>query len=442
MKIKFSLLYTICLALLTLLPYNARAAAVVDIFGAAEQIVNVSIASPLLAPNTMGKANSLKLDAAIKDNLSYLPFMQLTNEKSILGGTVLDGWQAETVDFKRFQIAGSDLLITQAWPNGEANGSSVEIRVFETFSGSFIFGNAYSNVREAEIYNVADKFCADLMETLTGNGNFFKATLAFAKDRGTESRDIWIVGPTGRDLKKITNLAGLAMSPSWSPDGRYIVFSHLNLETHGLGVWDRLSNKVTRIRFPGNTVIGPSFMPDNKVAVGLSTSGYPDIFLLDYKFNREKPLEQTASINVSPTFDATGTKMAFTSSRLGGPQVFLKDLTTGSVRRVSMEGGYNTEPSISMDGTLVAYTRLTSAGHRIFVQDLLTGQEKQVTFGPGNDEHPAFAPDNYFIAYTSTISKGKSIIKLVTRHGGTPKTIPTGTGSVSFPRWGKIPEGK
>ncbi len=440
MKFKF-LMHASILCIYTLIcPLLAQAATVIDIYGAGQQIVNVSLAAPLLAPNQAGKSNSVKLDAAVKENLSYLPFMQLTNEKSILGGTVLEGWQGGSIDFRRFQIAGADLLITQAWPNGESNGSSVEIRVFETYSGEFIFGNAYSNVREAEIHLVADKFCADLMQSLTGNGDFFRSTLAFAKDRGNTNRDIWIVGPTGRNLKKITNLSGLAMSPSWSPDGRYIVFSHLNMETHGLGVWDRVANKVTRIRFPGNTVIGPSFMPDNKVAVGLSTSGYPDIFLLDYKFNRERPLEQNSSINVSPTFDATGTKMAFTSSRLGGPQVFLKDLTNGLVRRVSMNGGYNTEPSISMDGTLVAYTRLTSAGHRIFVQDLLTGQEKQVTFGPGNDEHPAFAPDNYFIAYTSTVSKGNSQIKLVTRHGGTPKTIPTGSGSVSFPRWGKIPE--
>ncbi len=418
---------------------TAHSAAIIDIFGAGQSIVNLSVAAPLTGP--MQEANDLgkSLENAVINNLSYLPFMRITKDDAILGGRLLNGWKAETIDFKRFQIAGADLLISQYWPNSDSSGSTVEMRVFETYSGNFIFGNSYAQVTPDIIDKVADQFCSELLENLTGNGSFFKSTLAFAKDASEVKRDIWLVSPTGKNLQRITNIEGLAMSPAWSPDGRYVVFGHLNDATHGLGVWDRLANKVSRIRFPGNTVIGPAFMPDNKVAVGLSTSGYPDIFLLNYKFERERPLEQTTAINVSPSFDATGKKMAFTSSRLGGPQIFLKDLTNGVVTRVSMNGGYNTEPSLSPDGTLVAYSRLTDLGHRIFVQDLLTGQERQVTFGPGSDEQPSFAPDSYFIAFTSSRG-GQKQIYLTTRHGGDAKKIPSGSGSVSFPRWGVIPE--
>ncbi len=418
---------------------TARAAVVVDIFGAGQNIVNLAVASPLTAPNEMATNYGARLETAINENLSFLPFMRLTQDAAVLGGRVLSGWQAETIDFNRFQIAGADLLITQYWPDGDSQNDDVEIRVFETYSGQFIFGNSYANVNDNNLYDVADRFCSELMETLTGNGSFFEATIAFAKDGGGNQRDIWLVSPTGRELRQITDIEGSAMSPAWSPDGRYVVFSHMNDSTHGLGVWDRLSNNVNRIRFPGNTVIGPAFMPDNRVAVGLSTSGYPDIFLLDYSFERERALEQSPAINVSPSFDSTGTKMAFTSNRLGGPQIFLKDLTNGVVSRVSMNGSYNTEPSLSPDGTLVAYSRLTDQGHRIFVQDLVTGQERQITFGPGSDEQPSFAPDSYFISFTSTRS-GQQEIYLTTRHGGDAKRIPTGSGTASFPRWGLIPQ--
>lgn len=424
---------------LSIQSYTAKAAVVIDIFGAGQNIVNLAVAAPLTAP--LQKANNLglALDEAIKENLAFLPFVKLTNEAAVLSGIVLNGWYGEEIDFKRFQIAGADLLVTQAWVAGDGEGSTVEMRVFETFSGQFIFGKAYSGVKKDAIYKVADQFCSDLMVALTGRGEFFKSTLAFIKDVNPTKKDVWTVRSTGRDLRKITDLNGAALSPAWSPDGRYVVFSHIDDATHALGVWDRLNNKVTRIRFPGNTVIGPSFMPDNKVAVGLSTSGYPDIFLLDYKFERERPLEQTAAINVSPSFDATGKKMAFTSNRLGGPQIFMKDLTNGVVRRVSMNGNYNTEPTLSPDGTLVAFTRLTDQGHRIFVQDLVTGREKQVSFGPGRDEQPSFAPDSYFIAFTST-RNGQSQIYLTTRHGGDAKRVPTGSGNASFARWGLVPE--
>lgn len=428
----------LALALCLLCARGVWAVTMVDIYEPGQNIVNMAMATPLTGPSKAATGLGADLHKAIELDLSFLPFMRLTSPGAVLGGTTLADWQGPQLDFKRFQIAGADLLITAYWPQGDGRNSTVELRVFETFSGKFVFGNAYAGVTKDEVSNVADRFSADLMEALTGSGDFFRSTLAFARSSGPKKRDVWLVKPTGKELRQITNIEGTAMSPAWSPDGRYVVFSHLDDSTHALGVWDRLTNQVKRIRFPGNTVIGPAFMPDNKVAVSLSTGSYPDIFLLNHKFERERPLEATGAINVSPSFDATGTKMAFTSSRLGGPQIFLKDLATGAVRRVSMNGGYNTEPSLSPDGTLVAFTRLTDSGHRIFVQDLVTGRERQVSFGPGRDEQPSFAPDSYFIAFTSNRS-GQKQIYLTTRHGGDPKLVPTGPGEVTFPRWGKIP---
>lgn len=430
------------LSLLAFLVLSTQASAnmTIDIYGPGQNIVNLAMASPLKPDASQATALGAKLHKAIEENLSFLPFMRLADPNGVLGGTVLAGYQAPNVDFKRFQLAGSDLVITAGWPRGDGENSTVELRLYETYSGKFVFGNAYAGVKDAEIYDVADRFCSDLMKALTGRGDFFLSTLAFAKNgSGKYQRNIWITKPTGRNLKQITNIPGQAMSPSWSPDGRFVVFCHMDDSSHALGVWDRLKNQVQRIRFPGNTVIGPVFMPDNKVAVSLSTGKYPDIFLLNRSFQKERAIEESGAINVSPSFDATGTKMAFTSSRMGSPQIFMKDLGSGAVTRVSKFGSYNTEPTMSPDGTLVAFSRLTDSGHRIFVQDLVTGIERQVTFGPGSDEQPAFAPDSYFLAFTSNRS-GQKQVYLMTRHGGDAKRVPTGPGDASFPRWGMIPK--
>lgn len=421
----------------TLAVRAALGAVEIDIYGPNENIVNLGLADAL-GPEPGKAATNLgpKLNKAIRENLAFLPFMRLVRPEAVPGGSVLATWKAPGIDFKRFQLAAADLLITAGWPGGDGENATAELRLYETFSGKFLFGNAYSGITEAGLQDVADRFCADLMKALTGHGDFFLSTLAVVKSgKGRHRKDIWTVKPTGRNLRRITDLPGTAMSPSWSPDGRFVVFSHMDDRTHALGVWDRSTNQVQRVRFPGNTVIGPTFMPDNRVAVSLSTGKYPDIYLLSRTFRRERTLESSPAINVSPSFDATGTKMAFTSSRHGGPQIFLKDLTTGAVTRVSRQGAYNSEPSLSPDGTLVAFSRLTDNGHRIFVQDLLTGIERQVSFGPGNDEQPAFAPDSYFLAFSSTRG-GKRQVYLTTRHGGDPKLVPTGSGDAAFPRWG------
>ena len=420
---------------------SAQAALRVDIYGPGQNVVSLALASPLLGPNKEATSMGHGLQSLVQQNLSFLPFMRLTDPKAVLGGTLMGGYEPPALDFKRFQLAGADLLVTAFWPDGDSGSKTVQMRVFETNTGGRLFGKEYSKVTTKELPEVADRFCADLLEALTGNGAFFRSTIAFTKSAGKMSANVWLTKPTGRDLRQITNIQGKAMSPSWSPDGRFIVFTHIDAKSHALGVWDSSSHKVSRIRFPSNVVIGPSFTPGNKVAVSLSNGNYPAIFLLNHAFKKERMLEGGNCINVSPSFDSSGSRMAFTSSRLGGPQIFMKDLGSGSVTRVSMNGGYNSEPNISPDGTLVVYSRMTEYGNRIFVQDMVTGEERQVTFGPGIDQHPSFCADSYFIAFTSSRGGGRNIY-LTTRHGGDAKKIPTGGGSASFPRWGQGGEKK
>ncbi len=420
-----------CLLCLLYLQGLGHSAVKVDIYGPGGNMINLAMATPLSGPSTAAGGLAPQLQELVEQNLAILPFLSVTKKSAILGGTVLEGHDSPNVDFKRFQIAGSDILVTTFWPSA----GTVQMRAFETGNGNNLFGKEYPNISAEQLPEVADLFCADLLEKIIGSGDLFRSQLAFIRDSGKLRSDVWAVKPNGRGLRQISHLDGKALSPSWSPDGRFVVFTHIDDRSHGLGVWDRSSGSVQRIRFPGNIVIGPTFTPGNQVAVSLSNGPNPDIFLLNHSFQRQQALEENNSINVSPSFDRSGTKMAFTSNRLGGPQIFLKNLNSGSVHRVSVNGTYNSEASISPDGTLVAYSRMTDFGHRIFVQDLTSGVEKQITFGPGSDEQPAFCGDSYSIAFASTRGGGRKIY-LTTRNGAAPKQINTGGGVVSFPRWG------
>ncbi|UZP69184.1 translocation protein TolB [Desulfovibrio mangrovi] len=417
----------------------------VDIYGPGQAALNLTTTEPL---GTAGAAGPIipappmggELKSLIDRNLYFLPFINIVEGSAILGGNKPAGYKTPDVDMRRYQLAGVDLIVTAGWPTPvPGKAPSVELRVYEVLSGKLVLGKAYYDITPEILPRVADRFCADFMKALTGRGDFFLSTLAFVKKAGKRQKDIWSVHPTGRDMRQLTKLPGLSLSPSWSPDGRYIIFSHISDRYHSLGVWDRLTRRVQHIKFPGNTIIGPTFLPNNKVAVSLASGGNPDIYLLNHVFKKESTLVENWAIDVSPSFDATGTKMAYVSSRRGNPHIFLKNLKTGSDERVTREGNYNTSPSISPDGELVAFSRMINGGHRIFVMDLVTGREKQVTFGPGTDEMPSFAPDGYFLAFSSTRS-GQNKIYLTTRHGGEPRQVPTGDGEASMPTWGFVPE--
>ncbi len=473
-----SFVFAACLALVVLFSaqtLRADETVLIDIYGPGQSKLNVALARPLASNGNLGgnattvvvtDANATDtvvhviapadddmsqvvppeagtLQKLISDNLSYLPFISLVPGAEILGGDSPGGYSSPHVDFRRFQLSGVDMLLTTGWPQPvDKGGYTVEIRAYEVFSGRLIIGKAYHDVTAKQLPDVADKFCGALMEELTGRGEFFRSTLAFVqRDKKGADKHIWTMHPMGRRLTQVTTLKGMSLSPVWSNDGRYILFTHLGSRYHSLGVWDRTTGEVHTVKYPGNTIIGPAFTPENKVAVSLASGGNPDIYLLNHSFRKEKVLVQNWAIDVSPSFDRQGRSMVFVSTRLGNPHIFLKDLETGAVRRVTYEGTYNTDPSISPDGELVVFSRLTRAGHRIFVHDLVTGKERQISFGPGNDEQPAFAPDGYFVAFSSNRS-GKYRMYLTTRHGDSPRMLDTGEGEAFFPAWGLVPDGK
>ena len=414
-------------ALLLFLAASALAAEGITITPPDQRLTRVVLTKP------MGNGGNMEaLNAAVTQNMRILPFVELMDPRGIPGDGAVTSPTAQGIDFKRFLMAGVNLMVTTNW----VSSSQVEMRAFEVSEGRFLFGNRYDVASGSEgAADVADKFCADFLDSVIGNGNFFRSTMAFVKSAGPNKKDVWSVKPNGRFLQKLTDIKGEALSPAWSPDGRFVLFTSIDLRSHGLGVYDTGSKSTQRIKFPGNTVIGPCFMPDNRVAVGLTDGRNPSIFLLSRTFQKESKLEASSGIDVSPSVDASGRLMAFTSNRAGGPQIFLKDLSSGSVRRVTMNGTYNTDPSISPDGTLVAFARQMGGGHRIFVLDLRTGQERQISNGPGSDEEPAFAPDGYFVAFMSSRSGAKRVY-FTTRFGGNPTLLPTGPGDAGFPAWG------
>ena len=172
---------------------GAQAAMRVDIYGPGQNIVNLALAAPIKGPSVEANSMGTDLQKIVQENLSFLPFMRLTDPRAVLGGVVLPGYEPPSLDFKRFQLAGSDIVVTTYWPEGDSGTRPVQIRAFETNTGGRLFGKEYPKVTSKDLPEVADRFCADLLEALTGNGAFFRSTLAFVKKTGKMSANVWLV---------------------------------------------------------------------------------------------------------------------------------------------------------------------------------------------------------------------------------------------------------
>jgi TolB protein len=405
----------------------------IDIHGPGQKKINIFLAGPTTFTGGAATAPWSDIPRLTNGYLSFLPFLTIVPGKNILGGAEPGGYQASQIDFRKYSLSNVDLLMTSAYEARPGAQGRIELRVYEIFTQRLVLGRAYMIDDEKQLDQAVRRFCSELMEALAGNGEFFRSRLAFVRKDG-ENKEIWSVTPFGTALTQLTSLSGLNLNPSWSRDGRSMVFTHINSGGHRLGHLDLTSGVATLKRVPGNSCITPVYAPTGELVVSLDIKGNPDIYLIDGEGKVRRSLVENWAIDISPSFDAKGEKMAFVSSRFGNPHIFLLDRAAGEVRRVTYEGKYNTAPSLSPDGTYIAFARMLPEGHRIFLMEVATGRETQITFGPGNDESPAFASDGYFLAFSSSRS-GEYRIYITNRFGEDPKMVPTGSGAATSPAW-------
>ncbi len=415
-------------------PVLAEEAMRIDIYGPGQKQLNLYIAPPQPSDPEMPRPKEIGiLEQTLSKNMGFLPFIHQMAAGDILGPKALSGTTAADIDFKRFNLSQTDLLLTSSWRRKKDGVLQIELRAFEVFARKRLVGRGYTITESYQLVEAVNRFCAQLMKELTGRNSFFRSTLAFVR-KNDGHKEIWTCTPQGYKPRQITNFQQYCLSPTWKWDGSSLACTLVGQDRHELIIWSAKNRKLRHVLLPGNTIISPAFHPDGRLFISIDRYGNPDIYSLNEDFGIEQVEVENWGIDISPQFEAAGKKMVFVSSRLGNPHIFLLDLETRKIRRISYEGKYNTNPDISPDGRYIAYSRLTPDGHRIIVYDLKTNQERQVTSGPGNDEDPAWGPDSYFLAFASNRS-GKYRIYLATRQGDETQLIPTGPGEATAPAW-------
>lgn len=405
-----------------------------------QNALNITISPPLfLGANDTQSPEAKQIVEhfyrVLKNNLNFLPFLRSISIDEVIGGAQVKGVTFNSIDFKRFVLSKVDILITIGWDLLKNGNIKIEVRAFDVYSPFMMVGRGYVLNGIDQVYDAANKFCSLFMKKLTGKDGFFTSKIAFVKKDGNNTKNIYISTPQGYGLTKITELDGIIMSPSWSYDGNFIIFTYISNRKHKLLIWSR-DGKLREILVPGNTIISPTFHPNGNIVLSSDINGNLDIYSLDNNFKIKEKLVQSWAIDISPDFDNTGKKMVYVSSIYANPNIFLYDFEKKITKRISYIGNYNTNPDISGNGKYVIYSTLTEKGHRIVICSLDTLEEKIITNGPGNDENPTWGPDDYFIAFTSNRS-GQYKIYITSKEGTPPVLVNTGDGEIGSIAWSK-----
>lgn len=179
---------------------------------------------------------------------------------------------------------------------------------------------------------------------------------------------------------------------------------------------------VGEVGFFGETVAAVSERSGNKEIVTVPLGGGPVV-----------PQTRNGSLNLSPAWDSTRSRLAWTSFRKGNADVWTKDLRSGQVLLASGSAGLDISPAFSPDGRTMAVARSEAGDTDIFLVDALTGKVlRQLTDTPGIDVSPHFSPDGRRLVFSSERSGGSQIYEIPVE-GGTARRVTTMAGFFTDP---------
>ncbi len=307
------------------------------------------------------------------------------------------------VDYQNWRQVGAQWLIKTEYSVLEkAKGYVFIFRLYDVVNKRLLLGKRYRTSRDL-LRKTIHRFADEAVMQLTGKRGIAETQVAFLNQESA-GKEIYLVDFDGYNLRRVTRDHAVNLSPAWSPDANWIIYTSYAARNPDLIMIDASGKKrQTLHRLPGLNA-APAWSPDmQKIALVLSKDQNSEVYIL----NRDRQLKRLTrhfNIDTSPAWSPDGKKIAFTSDRsgTGAPQIYIMDSVKGDqskVTRISFGSSYNDNPAWSPNGDQIAYTSRVGKRFQIRIYDLNTRQSQVVTKGSGSCEQPSWSPDGRFIIY-------------------------------------------
>jgi TolB protein len=364
--------------------------------------------------------------------LDFTGYFKLLDRGSFLYDPRTGGITLTDLNFANWTTVGAELLITGG-VQVQNDELTLEMRLFDTFKKTLVVGKRY-NGRIEDQRAMVKRFCAEVIQALTGNAGIFNSRIAFAS-KSNGKKEIYACEFDGSNVQRLTSRNSISSFPNWSWDGRHLAYTTFIGNTPcRIIVRDLQTNLETNFDFK-STQIAPAWVPGRfELAATLTIAGDPEIYLLTGGGKVIKRVTHSSGIDVEATWSADGKKMAFVSKRSGTPQIFVQEMETGRIYRVTFQGQYNTQPSWSPKGDRIAYSSLEEGQINIYTIDTEGNHPIRLTYNQGDNEAPAWSPDGSLIAFISS-REGQARVYVMTAIGTDQRRLLVLPGEQSQPKW-------
>ena len=348
------------------------------------------------------------------------------------------------VRFKDWRLIKAEALVVGQIKSIGSNRFEVRFQLFDVFHEKQLAGYRWQ-VERGNLRQVAHQASDHIVKTLIGKEFAFDSRIAYVTVEQVASKGpvyrLMVADSDGHDPKQLVESSDVILSPSWSPNGRYLAYvSFENARediTTKIIVQEIATGKREKVVEAEGTNQAPAWSYDGKkLAMSLSVDGNQEIFVMDLKNRSLERLTYHTSIDTSPSWAPNGRSLVFTSDRSGRPQIYRIPVSGGKAARVTFEGRENMRASFSPDGKNLLMVTNSGNGHQIGVFSISNKSLRILTSGPF-DESPTFAPNGSMVLYAAKRS-GRELLEFVSVDGRARQVLRFQRGSVHSPAWSPL----
>lgn len=220
---------------------------------------------------------------------------------------------------------------------------------------------------------------------------------------GTPTSDgVYVLHPRRSEIHKVYDripyFRNESTSVAWSPDHTKVAFEAGGEYAENIFVWNRNSRRVRRITSQAGRETHPSWSPDGRrlVYVHEPDSGAADLFVVRADGSRRRPLTRDAASQYTTEWSPDGSRIAYASS--SGLFVIRPD---GSHRIRLTRRALDQHPAWAPGSQRLVFSRIRVGGRGAFLAVIhRDGSDlRKLTDSRGRDQEPEWAPDGSRIAF-------------------------------------------
>lgn len=363
--------------------------------------------------------SSLEMSDLLNKDLDFSGFF-ITAPASLIDRELLDeGVEKGEVKFASWRSIGIDIVCKGrvSVANGEL---TLEAFVYDTLDGSMVLAKRYK-ARQSEWRRVTHRLADDIIFAVTGEKGIMSSRVLFTAGR-RNLKEIYLSDFDGQNVTRLTNYRSITLSPSLSPNGKYLAYTSYREGRPNLYVTDfDKKNEIFVDRSEGMK-IGTSWLGNSTLVYSHTSGKTSTIYAFDVGSRSKKVLVRRDGILTSPTVSPDGSRLIFVSDMFGTPQVFSKTLPSGEPKRLTYHGKYNSAPAFSPKGDLVAFVANISGGFEICTMNADGSNQRVLTNDGTVNDSPQFSSCGRYILYTS-LKGGVNRLNIMLFNGDNKRTL-------------------